>query len=722
MQIRYKILLIIGLITIILVASTYFLAEAIMLDSTSKTEEIRTTQSIQRTINSLNSMIVSINNTVNDWAEWDETYSFTQNNSTDYLDANLMDDTFVNLKLNLMVYFDQSNSYVYGKMYNLTSSSETPISSTIIEQLHGYQGLFVNDKHESQTGIVVINGVAMLVASHSILNSQSEGPQHGTLIIGRFLDQPELLSLSSIVDLPLSIAILDGTALPEDFGIAKQNLQTHNSTFVQPLNDTSVSGYALIQDVNNMSALIIRVDDSRVEYGVGINATIYIEASLVLIGVCIFLAFAFLLDKVVISRLTYLSDTVFNLQKTGEESKRVSVEGNDELSRLSSNINSMLDTIDQQRYTLEQKVAERTKELVENRKQLESILQASPDAIMVFDLEGKVIECNSRVSELSGYQKQELLGRSSLEFIPQRSRERFFKEIQPLSENRPVQCEVYLVKRDGSESPVEFSANVVRDENDRTIGVVAIIRDLSEKKQLEQQLIKSQRLAAIGELAGMVGHDIRNPLAGIRNAVYYIKKKCIGCHDPQVPAMIAIVNKSIDHANSIVNDLLEYSREPHLDRVQCTPKMLLNTALSMVKVPENISLIDETDGINLMVDEAKVVRVFVNLMKNAIDAMPEGGTLKVKNILQNEFAVISFKDTGIGISEEQMQKIFTPLYTTKAQGMGFGLSISKRIVEAHNGTISVQSELGKGTLFVVTLPIEPSSDVNSHPNASGNTS
>jgi two-component system, sporulation sensor kinase E len=410
--------------------------------------------------------------------------------------------------------------------------------------------------------------------------------------------------------------------------------------------------------------------------------------------------------------LSDLSDTVTKVRSSGNNPNRVKVQGNDELSVLSENINSMLDTIDKQTFTLEQKVVERTKELANNRKQLESILQASPDAIMAFDLQGNVFECNLRVTELSGYERSELIGQLGLLSVATRSREQLRKDIQPLYTNGgPIRFETCLVKKDGSEVPVEFSADLVRDENDNPLAVVAIIRDLSEKKQLENQLIKSQRLAAIGELAGMVGHDIRNPLAGIRNAVYYIKKKCGGCPNDQVPAMLEIVDKSIDHANSIVNDLLEYSRKLHLDAVECTPKMLLATALNMVKIPDNIRLIDSSTDSKFLVDEVKAVRVFVNLIKNAVDAMPEGGTLEVKSMGLNGAVTISFSDTGVGIDERELPNVFTPLYTTKAQGMGFGLSISKRIVEAHGGSISVKSTLGEGTVFTVNFPVEPKPNV-----------
>ena len=231
-------------------------------------------------------------------------------------------------------------------------------------------------------------------------------------------------------------------------------------------------------------------------------------------------------------------------------------------------------------------------------------------------------------------------------------------------------------------------------------------------EETNQRLVKAERLAAIGELAGMVGHDLRNPLTGIKNAAYYLKKKGNACTEGNNTAMLEIIDSAVEHANKIVNDLLEYSREIHLELEERAPCLLLAEALMMVQVPKRIKLLDQThDEPKMMVDVGKMIRIFVNLIKNAIDAMPKGGTLEIRSSQKSDKVEFAFIDKGTGISEESMAKLFSPLFTTKAQGMGFGLAICKRIVEAHGGNITVQSVLGKGTTFTVTLPIEPKSKV-----------
>jgi signal transduction histidine kinase len=230
-------------------------------------------------------------------------------------------------------------------------------------------------------------------------------------------------------------------------------------------------------------------------------------------------------------------------------------------------------------------------------------------------------------------------------------------------------------------------------------------------KETEQRLLKSERLAAIGELAAMVGHDLRNPLTGIEGATYYIKTKCGSKIDGKSKEMFRVIERDIVNSNKIINDLLEYSGEIKLDLNESNPRLMAKEALSAVEVPKNVRVVNLTGcQPRINVDADKMKRVFVNIIKNAVDAMPNGGKLTIKSRESNGDLEIVFSDTGAGMSEQTLRNIFRPLFTTKARGMGFGLSICKRLVEAHGGTISARSTTGKGSIFIVTLPILPHSE------------
>ncbi|MFP3984803.1 MAG: PAS domain S-box protein [Candidatus Bathyarchaeia archaeon] len=230
----------------------------------------------------------------------------------------------------------------------------------------------------------------------------------------------------------------------------------------------------------------------------------------------------------------------------------------------------------------------------------------------------------------------------------------------------------------------------------------------NELKEAQKRLLKSERLAAIGQLAGMVGHDLRNPLQGIAGAAYCLRTRLASVVDKTSKEMLKVIEKDIQRSNKIINDLLEYSREMKLELIETNPKSLVNETLSQVETPKGIKIVDMTRRTpKVKIDADKMRRVFINLIKNAVDAMPKGGTLTIRSRKTGDCLAISFTDTGIGMSKRTLSKLWTPLFTTKARGMGFGLPICKRIAEAHGGKISVESNPHKGSTFTVTIPISP---------------
>jgi signal transduction histidine kinase len=216
-----------------------------------------------------------------------------------------------------------------------------------------------------------------------------------------------------------------------------------------------------------------------------------------------------------------------------------------------------------------------------------------------------------------------------------------------------------------------------------------------------------KKFEGMNEVSRMVGHDLRNPLTGIKGASYILKKKCGTKIDEQGKSALATIDNCVEYSDKIVRDLLEYSCELKIDKIKTNPERLVNDSLSTLEVPNNIKLVNEvSDEFSVLADNGKVERVFGNLIKNAFDAMPDGGILHITSRKVNGDVEIAFFDTGIGMSEDTLKKLWLPFFTTKAKGMGVGLSICKKIVEAHGGRIDVLSTLGRGTVFRVFLPKE----------------
>ncbi len=225
-----------------------------------------------------------------------------------------------------------------------------------------------------------------------------------------------------------------------------------------------------------------------------------------------------------------------------------------------------------------------------------------------------------------------------------------------------------------------------------------------ELKKSQDQLVKTEKLATAGRLGAGVGHELRNPLGVIKNAVYYIKSKLP--EDPKLAKHIGIMEREIANSNKIISDLLGFSRTtPPIISSQDMNKVVEDT-LEVVEIPENIKLVKELgqDLPNAMADPDQIQQAFVNLSLNAIQAMAEGGQLKIITRRRNDFIETEFNDTGCGIPKENIKKLYDPFFTTKARGIGLGLAVTQGIIERHKGNIEVKSEVGKGTTFLVRLP------------------
>ena len=229
-------------------------------------------------------------------------------------------------------------------------------------------------------------------------------------------------------------------------------------------------------------------------------------------------------------------------------------------------------------------------------------------------------------------------------------------------------------------------------------------RDLEEA---QEKLIRSERLAAVGELASGVGHELRNPLNVIRNCVYLLNMTLNGKADEEMVNTLQLLDQQVDISNRIVSDLLNFTRVRPPSRSQVDLNGLARESLSWVTVPENVAVIENLSDEPpvTMVDAEQVGRAFANIIANAVQSMTDNGELRLSSGIGKKSAWIKFEDTGCGVSEENLDKIFEPLFTTKPKGIGLGLAITKRLIEQNSGTIKVTSQVNEGTAFTIRLPL-----------------
>jgi PAS domain S-box-containing protein len=385
------------------------------------------------------------------------------------------------------------------------------------------------------------------------------------------------------------------------------------------------------------------------------------------------------------------------------------------------------------RYTanLEEEIAQRKKaeeKLVYSRLLLENI----SDAVIGTDPAFTITSWNNGAQATYGFTSKEAIGKQLGDVIETKYITGDAKQVRSQFLAEGVwRGEVIQKTKKGKELYIYSTVTLIKDNDGNTTAVVAINRDITERKKAEEklkeyqqnleklveertkQLKDSERLAAIGATAGMVGHDIRNPLQAISSDVYLLKSELDSIPEGEAKENAAEslqgIEQNVDYINKIVQDLQDYARPLNPKIEETDLKAIIETFITKNGLPKNIN-------VNLRIsDEARKIRadsyylnrILFNLVTNAIQAMPNGGKLTIEAHKEAKDTILAIKDTGVGIPKEIRDRMFTLMFTTKSKGQGFGLPVVKRMTESLGGTVTFESQEGKGTTFTVRLPPPP---------------
>jgi PAS domain S-box-containing protein len=358
---------------------------------------------------------------------------------------------------------------------------------------------------------------------------------------------------------------------------------------------------------------------------------------------------------------------------------------------------------------LEVMVDERTKELRDSEEKLRKIFESVTDGISVIDLNGVITEANQRAVELHGSgSRDELLGKNALDLIAPSDHENIAKNMRKALKKgliRGVECT--LLRADGSNFPGELSTSVLKDASGNPVGYVTISRDITERKQMQERLLTSERLATLGQFSGSISHELRNPLGVVDSSVYYLKTKLKGA-DEKVQEHLDRIKSSVASATAIIESMLNLTRMKEPRRQKLDLIAVTADAISTFRVSATVNVAQNFPDREVLVnaDREQLLIAFENIVKNAVEAMDGEGTLTVTvQVTDDGQAEVSFADTGAGIAAEYLEKVFQPLFSTKANGIGFGLSIAKMVIDRHGGTIGAKSKPGKGATIIIQLPL-----------------
>lgn len=347
-------------------------------------------------------------------------------------------------------------------------------------------------------------------------------------------------------------------------------------------------------------------------------------------------------------------------------------------------------------------------DLKESERKYRRIFEDSMDGLILWDDKYKIMDINLSAERIIGLSKDKLLGRSLLDIFSrvEKKKKEIMNHIEQVTNNGKQYSTIVMELSDGSVRHFDYSTknNIIDGLN------LTVIIDVTEKAEMQEQLMKSDRLNIIGELAAGIAHEIRNPMTALKGFIQLLEPSIKAEHS----LYYDVITSELARIDSIINEFLILAKpqeirfqEKDICQIMRETVDLLNAQAVLYNVQFHTHY--ESNLPFVFCEPNQLKKVFINLIKNAIEVMPSGGNITVAiNRNEEQYIQISIKDEGIGIPKEKIKKIGEPFYTTKEKGTGLGLMVSYRIIEEHNGSIQVESEEGIGTVFKINLPLNHS--------------
>lgn len=337
--------------------------------------------------------------------------------------------------------------------------------------------------------------------------------------------------------------------------------------------------------------------------------------------------------------------------------------------------------------------------LLNTQRYANDVLESIPDSLITLDQEERIVSCNKNAEKLIERRSDEMMGEKLIDIFPNCPPE-------ILTAQNIVEKDAELQLPAGRQVPIKIASAQLMDHQGKRIGRVLVMRDVAQLRSMEQQLEHSRRLAALGSMAAGIAHEVRNPLGTLRGLAHFF-----GAEDGATDACkeySKFMISEVDRLNQLVTELLQFGAPRDVTFGKVDAKIMVEKIVTLLEkdfTEKNIRFVQHlNNSATLYGDSDLLMQALLNLLKNSIQATPEGGEISLDITCDAQACRLSISDTGVGMSKEAQNKIFDPFYTTRKTGTGLGLSVSHRIVERHNGYFEINSVVSKGTTITIVLP------------------
>ena len=344
--------------------------------------------------------------------------------------------------------------------------------------------------------------------------------------------------------------------------------------------------------------------------------------------------------------------------------------------------------------------------LEESRQQYRSLFEYSPDIVSMLDLNGTITNLNPQFEKITGFSRDEFIGKNLADLIPDSHRQIVLDKVSSVVENQcPQMFELELLHKSGKTIFFQ-STSLPIIVNDKIAGIICNSRDVTELRQTEERLRRTDKLSVVGELSASVAHEIRNPLTSLKGLVQLLQME-----DEKHQLYYQIMIDELNRINHIVSELLLLAKPQQIKYTEADLQSILHDVISLLKTEaslHNIQIEFQVLSHPVMIEcePNQLKQLFINIVKNAIEASSAGDVVNITLQSADNNITVVVKDQGVGISKELLERIGEPFYSSKEKGTGLGMTVSFKIVQSHNGTIKFRSEPDKGTEVIVQLPIK----------------